>query len=320
MRDKRLMLLALGPAALGGLAALVLSAGWLPDPLGRLSIWGDRAGLLLAAGVFLSVVLALVMLGTWFGTVWGWRQGAVTREEQARERELFHGRLNHELKNPLQVIYGALGNIQRETLSPAGRASLGNAQGEIRHLALLVHNLRKVAGVATQPMEMEDVDMAEVVEGAAAAIREQYPALAGEAGRRLVVRVDRRPWQHSIVCGDPGPLAQALHNLIENACKFSPPESPVEVSCVPEGDWLCLRVADSGRGIPDEDLAHLGTDLFRSANAHDVPGYGLGLSLVRAVVVRHGGEMNVASQVGEGTVVTLRLPLARRLPSREKRR
>jgi hypothetical protein len=73
VRDKRSLLWALVPAALGGIAAVLLSSGWLPDPPQRLVVFGDRAGLLLGAGVFLSVVLGLVLLSLWLGGVRGWR-------------------------------------------------------------------------------------------------------------------------------------------------------------------------------------------------------------------------------------------------------
>ena len=116
MKDKRLILLALVPAALGGLVALLLSAGWLPNPLQRLVVFGDRAGLLLMAGVLLSTVLAIGMLGLWLGGVWGWRRGTANRMSLTEDWREFYGRLDHELKNPLQALYTSLENIRVVTL------------------------------------------------------------------------------------------------------------------------------------------------------------------------------------------------------------
>ncbi|MGB9724633.1 MAG: sensor histidine kinase [Chloroflexia bacterium] len=71
---------------------------------------------------------------------------------------------------------------------------------------------------------------------------------------------------------------------------------------------MIVEVADTGPGIPEDELPHLGEELYRGSTARNVEGSGLGLALVRAIVARHGGRMTVRSQPGKGTVVALRLP------------
>ena len=216
MKDRRFLWLAAAPAALGGLAALLLTVFGPPGGLQRLVVFGDWAGLLLGAGLLLATVLGLVLAGLWVGSVWGWHRGSVTRREQAREREQLYGRLHHEVKNPLTALYTALDNIAREQLTPAGQGSLRNARAEVRHLALLVENLRKVASVATRRLEVEDVDVVALVEGTVAAIRDRHAALAG--GRQFTPHLDKSALKAPVVSGDRGLLAQAFHNGQRQVC------------------------------------------------------------------------------------------------------
>jgi signal transduction histidine kinase len=118
---------------------------------------------------------------------------------------------------------------------------------------------------------------------------------------------------------DAGPLAvradrtrarQALTNLVDNAVKFTPPGGEVTLSARREGTAVALSVTDTGIGIPSEDLPHVWERLFRGDRSRSERGLGLGLSLVRAIALAHGGEAAVESVPGEGSRFTLRLPAA----------
>lgn len=318
MRDRRYLLLALVPAAMGGLAALVLAVGWLPNPLQRVFVFWTRAGLLLLAGGLLTLVLFIGLLGLWLGSGWGWRRGAAGRMALTQDAHAFYARLDHELKNPLQAIYSSLENIgKRERLSEQGRGSLRTAYSEVRHLKRLIEDLRKIASLPTRPVNMQDLDMADLTAGTVAAIQERYPAAEKGGADRLVLHLEDKSWQPLTVHGDPDLLSQMLYNVIDNACKFSPPDAPVEIWCIPDGDWVRVKVVDRGQGIPLEDLPYLGQDLFRSAAARGMPGYGLGLAMVKGILARHNGEWDFESKVGQGTAVSLRLPRVGRLPVQE---
>jgi two-component system OmpR family sensor kinase len=108
--------------------------------------------------------------------------------------------------------------------------------------------------------------------------------------------------------GDWDLVLQAVHNLLTNAIKFTEPGDRIEVRASESGDWVTIEVADTGPGVPEEERRHLGEELFRGAGAHDVPGSGLGLALVRNIVSRHGGQWEIGSQEGVGMTVTLRFP------------
>ncbi|MBI4967128.1 MAG: PAS domain S-box protein [Rhodospirillales bacterium] len=102
----------------------------------------------------------------------------------------------------------------------------------------------------------------------------------------------------------------ALANLIENALRYSPPASPVAVEAALKDDGLTIVVRDQGRGMSAEEIERVGTQYFRAKSAEGTKGAGLGLAIACKVVAAHGGRIDIASQVGQGTTMTVRLPYA----------
>jgi two-component system OmpR family sensor kinase len=109
--------------------------------------------------------------------------------------------------------------------------------------------------------------------------------------------------------GDWDLLFLAAYNLLDNALKFTRPGDTVEVRASEAGAFVTTEVADTGPGIPAEELPRVWEELYRGRGARGIPGSGLGLSLVRAVVERHGGQVTMRSRAGQGTVVRIRLPV-----------
>ena len=112
--------------------------------------------------------------------------------------------------------------------------------------------------------------------------------------------------------GDRRQLVSALGNLVENAVKYSEPESRVEVEAASDGTWVELRVRDFGMGIPQKDLDRIFERFYRvdRARSRETGGTGLGLAIVRHVATNHGGDVTVSSVEGEGSAFTLRIPAA----------
>jgi signal transduction histidine kinase len=112
------------------------------------------------------------------------------------------------------------------------------------------------------------------------------------------------------VRGSVGDLERVVQNLVSNAVKFTPAGGTVAVSVACRRDRVVLDVVDDGVGISEDDQAGLFTEFFRGTNpaALRVPGTGLGLSIAQRVATRHGGRIDVESQLGRGTSVTLLLP------------
>ncbi|WP_411157115.1 sensor histidine kinase [Pseudomonas sp. PSB18] len=112
-----------------------------------------------------------------------------------------------------------------------------------------------------------------------------------------------------MVSSDQSLLTRALFNLLENAIKYSAPDSWISLAVRCAEGWLICEISDQGKGIGVEELPDLFSQYRRFSSAHGVDGIGLGLSMVKAVVDRHGGQIECHSVVGEGTTFSLRFPL-----------
>jgi signal transduction histidine kinase len=114
-----------------------------------------------------------------------------------------------------------------------------------------------------------------------------------------------------MIDGDPEQLDRLLVNLLSNAVKYTPRGGSVALTLGSAADAAVLSVTDTGIGIPEEDQSSLFTRFFRASNAVEaaIPGSGLGLSIVRTIVANHHGELNITSGRGQGTTVTVRIPL-----------
>jgi signal transduction histidine kinase len=103
-------------------------------------------------------------------------------------------------------------------------------------------------------------------------------------------------------------VSEAIENLLSNALKFTPPGGRIDVDVVADDATVAIRVADTGVGVAEEDLEHLFERFFRTSSAESVPGAGLGLSIVKAIVDAHDGLIAVDSTPGAGTTIELSLP------------
>ncbi len=146
------------------------------------------------------------------------------------------------------------------------------------------------------PASSEGVPLHEVVAADLAAVRRDWPATEFPAVLEPCVAI-----------GDADRLRSAIRNLLDNAAKFSPPGSPVEVRL--SGGELTVR--DHGPGIAPGDLPHVFDRFYRAPSARGVPGSGLGLSIVRQIAESHGGTIAAEAAAGGGTVMRLRLPTTR---------
>ena len=289
------VLLVLAPAALG----LAVSVLWdaLADPP-RYAVTGGLAWVPAMAGV-----AAALALGLWVVSGRRARERQQQRTEQAladqgaRQRRLLH-RLDHELKNPIQGIRTALAD------EPSDRQR-SSIEVQSRRLTRLMSDLRKVGEVEHTPLELGPVDPSELVAEAVDALRE----LPGADERAISVALPQAPRPLPSFTADGDLLFLALSNVLANALKYSAPGDRIEIRGRESDEVLVVEVADTGMGIPAEELETVWEELGRGREARGIEGSGLGLPLVRAIVRRHGGECTLESWHGEGSTVTLRLPL-----------
>jgi two-component system OmpR family sensor kinase len=231
-------------------------------------------------------------------------QAADARAQAAEERRRFVQRLDHELKNPLTAIRAGLANLSNDPATAVQQEALSSVGAEVLRLSRLTADLRKLAELETRPLERAPVDVAELLREAVA-LAEERP---GAETRTLTLTLPQAPWPLPAVLGDWDLLFLGIYNLLDNAGKFTRPGDTVEVRASEEGAFVTIEVADTGPGIPQEELERVWEELYRGESSRGIPGSGLGLALVRAVAERHGGQVSLRSRVGHGTVVRMRLP------------
>lgn len=222
----------------------------------------------------------------------------------AAEKRRFLSRLDHELKNPLTAIRAGLANLGETGLQEGQIQTLNSVEAQTLRLSRLSSDLRKLAELETRPLERSPIDTTEMLNEAVRLAQEQ----PGAVEREIKLTLPQAPWPLSTIQGDPDLLFLAVHNLLDNAIKFTRPGDTIEVRGFEDGSWLVVEVADTGLGIPADEVEHVGEELYRCQSARGIPGNGLGLALVYAIVNRHGGKACLRSREGKGTVVSLRLP------------
>lgn len=303
---RRREFLALVPLVLGALGAslVALAAGRAPVVYLRADLGSALILLGLAASAGLALVFGVARLTERARD--GARVAAAAGADADRRRLM--QRLDHELKNPLTAIRVGVANLSELGEGEARRDALDTVSAQVTRLSRLAADLRKLAELETRPIERAPVDLAAVLREVVELVGERPEA----ADRRVGLVLPRAPWPLPGVEGDQDLLFLALHNLVENAVKFTGAGDTVEVRAFEEGDGVVVEVADTGPGIPEAELPHVWEELYRAQAARSVQGTGLGLALVRAVVARHGGTAGVRSRVDQGTVFTVRLPATSR--------
>lgn len=244
---------------------------------------------------------------------WDQRHIAQTRtmyadylQAERDNRRDFMRRLDHEIKNPLTGLRAALVNLKEEKTDEERQRAVGNANRAVERLIRLLTDLRKLSELEQRTIERYPVEVPELLEDVitAAHVNPAY------AGREINLLIPKVPSPFPLTTGDPDLLLLAVYNLVENALKFTSAEDSIEVRAMEDGRAIVIEVADTGPGIPPEDLSKIFEELYRGSNARGTEGSGLGLALVNRIATLHGGGVGVRSSQTDprGTVFTLRLP------------
>lgn len=255
--------------------------------------------------------LAITLIAIGAGLRWAQIQRNHAKEvhnvnmQANNERKRFLSRLDHELKNPLTAIRTGLSNIAYLSTDQDLQEEVSAVNGQVLRISRLVSDLRKLASIENTPIEKTNVDLSVLLEDIVAVVRDQ----PNYQGQEISLTLPRAPWPLTDVQGDPDLLTLVILNLLDNAVKFSCPEDTIEIRASEDGRDVVIEVADTGPGIPQEEIEHVWEELYRGEQARGVPGSGLGLTLVRAIVDRHGGSVRLQSRPKQGTVFSLRLPI-----------
>lgn len=238
------------------------------------------------------------------------KQAQVEAESALRERDQFLSIARHELKTPITTLLGYVQILHRRSLREGSLS-----EHDLHALEVIADQTRRLNGlietlfnaqwsqigrltIARQPLDLCAL--------ARELVEELQPALERH---RLQLACGAEPL---VILGDPARIEEVLRNLLQNAIKYSPEGGPVGITLARVGERASLAVSDQGIGIPQAALAKLFQCFYRASNVtlHQIAGMGIGLYVIREIVTRHGGSIEVASTEGVGSTFTVYLPLA----------
>ncbi len=218
--------------------------------------------------------------------------------------------ISHDLRTPLVSITGALSSLQEDSgnLDETAQHSLiETARGEAERLNRLVGNLLDMTRIEAGAMKVaqEPCDVQDVIGSALDRLSDRF------TDRKIDVNV---PASLPLVPMDFVLIVQVLVNLLDNAIKYSTPDTPIEVRVRTTDDRLEIAVADRGIGIPPEDLPRVFDKFYRVQHPGSVSGTGLGLSICKGIVEAHDGSIWAENRSGGGTILAIALPLTQTAP------
>lgn len=228
-------------------------------------------------------------------------QGMLVAAQRTEAQRRFVAMLSHEFRNPLAAIDRSAQMIAIKTpdLATPEAKRLTQIRGNVATLSNLVDNFLLTEALDHQAMELacESCALRPLLEGVVQMQRE-------EVGERILLSVVPLDARFDL---DPTLIGMAVGNLVANALRYSPPDSPVEVSATVDATGLRICVADRGPGMREEELAQLGQPYYRAGSSLGKKGSGLGYYFTRRIVEAHGGSLHANARPGEGMEVEMRL-------------
>lgn len=224
--------------------------------------------------------------------------------ERERTRNTLLAAVSHDIRTPLATIVGAASTVlAKPELARAEQSSLlTGIHGEAERLSRLVSHLLDLTRLQSEEFELvtEPYPLEELVQSA-------LDRLAGPLSARPVAFT--HPEAVLSVRADGLLIEQALLNLLENALKFSPPESPITIELSAQGQWARIELSDRGPGLPPDQVERVFERFFRLEDGQRAGGAGLGLALVRTIVHLHGGRVSALNRPEGGASFRIELPL-----------
>jgi two-component system OmpR family sensor kinase len=228
-------------------------------------------------------------------------------ENSVGQMKQFTASISHELRTPLTTLRGEaeIALLQASSVEDYRRALTSQLE-EFNKLSHMINQLLILASAEAGEIQWKEqsVDLSVLV----GSLVDQLEPVA--AAKKIALEVNAPP--NINVRGDASWIERVILNLLDNAIKFSTEGGQVRVSVAAEGGEAVLRVADTGIGIQAEALPHILERFYRAepSRSKQIEGVGLGLSLVKWIVDRHRGRIQVESQVAKGSCFTVWLPLA----------
>jgi two-component system, OmpR family, sensor histidine kinase KdpD len=234
-------------------------------------------------------------------------QSMLVNVESERLRNSLLAALSHDLRTPLTGLVGLAESLaSSKSMSVETQRQLANdVRTSAQRMHTMVNNLLDMARLQSGEIRLRK-DWQSIEEVVGGAIRSLQPSLSG---RTITARL---PDDLPLVEMDAVLIERVLANLLENALKYTPVDSPIKITATAKPDWITIYVSDQGPGLPklaERDAGVLFDKFTRGAAESSKPGVGLGLSICRAIVEAHGGHIRAANAIGGGAVFSFDLPI-----------
>lgn len=247
-----------------------------------------------------TVILALIIV-----FCIGFQMTAIRyKEDLLRNREVsLHGTV-HDLKAPLASVLLKLGFIEDCIQDTDLQEMITSSERQIKHLANTIKTIliTSKAGESKLVINKEQVDIIELTQQAQEQININY------ANKPHTITIIDNRAKNTSVCADKYLIGNVIHNLMENAIKYSEKEARIEVNISQDERFTIISVTDHGVGIAKKYQKKIFEQFYRIPATHHKNGYGIGLAMVKYAVKAHGGTVKVESELGKGSTFTFTLP------------
>ncbi|MBI3500364.1 MAG: HAMP domain-containing histidine kinase [Bacteroidetes bacterium] len=251
-----------------------------------------------------SGILILIIIFSFYYTV-----STILKQKKLSDiKNDFINNMTHELKTPISTVSLATEMLNDSSVEKSKEKITHYSQiikEENQRLGLLVENILQTAVLDKGQFKLrpQEVDVHEIIDRAISNIRLQVEKREGE------IIVDEKAEQN-ILFADRIHLTNIIYNLVDNALKYSEYKPQIKISTVNLNGGIQISVADSGIGISKENQKKIFENFYRvpTGNIHNVKGFGLGLSYVKAAVEKHGGNISIESEIGRGTTFKIFIP------------
>ena len=252
-----------------------------------------------------SILIIVIIFLAFFYSV-----KTILRQKKLSEiKNDFINNMTHELKTPISTISLACEALNDPDISATPKLMnryINVINAENKRLFNQVENVLKSAvwGSKAFKLNKSETDMVEIIESAIS----KYQMQLQEKNGRIIFESEAK--SNSFLT-DITHITNMIHNLIDNAIKYSENESLIKIKTQNEGDNFVLSICDNGIGISKEHQKKIFDKLFRvpTGNRHDVKGFGLGLNYVKSIVERHDGKVSVTSRLNKGTTFIISIPM-----------
>jgi two-component system phosphate regulon sensor histidine kinase PhoR len=252
-----------------------------------------------------SAILILVILGVFWYTI----QTILKQKKVSEIKNDFINNMTHELKTPIATIGLACEALTDKDLTRTDSmvdSFVGMINDENKRLGTLVENVLKSAvfDKGELALKKEQIDLFQLVDEVVQSMNIQAKSKGG------LIKID--PMLNNVFLqADPMHITNVMYNLLDNAIKYSQNAPTVVVNITENNNNVIVSVKDQGVGISQDNQKRIFDKLYRvpTGNVHNVKGFGLGLSYVKAIVEKHDGSIAVRSTLGQGTNITIIIPI-----------